>query len=276
MEFNKKKFHHLKHSLGKETMNISYTTSDGTTIEPVHKVKDLGTIMTPNLSFEPDIDEKTQKARQKMGWALRSFSSRDKLTLTTLYKSFVQPHLEYNSILTQPCLKADIAKLERVQKALTAKIYNVKSLNYWERLNTLRIYSLERRRDRFTIIYTWRIINNLAPNLPINPITSYTDGRRGHLCYIPKASPLAPPKAQKMRENSFAVKGPKLYNLLPSHLRNSSFDTIDAFKRQLDKFLSSIPDEPIIDDYKGRNAENSNSLLVMIPVQNRGKAKFCY
>jgi hypothetical protein len=35
---------------------------------------------------------------------------------------------------------------------------------YWERLQRLGLYSLQRRRDRYFILYTWKI-TEMVPNL---------------------------------------------------------------------------------------------------------------
>ena len=45
----------------------------------------------------------------------------------------------------------------------------------------LKLYSLQRRRDRYTIIYVWKILESIVPNLNI-PITCYSSIRRGRLC----------------------------------------------------------------------------------------------
>ena len=54
---------------------------------------------------------------------------------------------------------------------------------YHERLKSLGLYSLQRRRERYCIIYVWKIIEGLAPNFS-NPITSTFSGRRGRSCVI--------------------------------------------------------------------------------------------
>jgi hypothetical protein len=47
--------------------------------------------------------------------------------------------------------------------------------DYWTRLKTLKLYSLERRRERYTVLYMWKIIRGLVPNpgitTPWNPRT---------------------------------------------------------------------------------------------------------
>ena len=209
-----------------------------------------------------------------MGWALRTFASRDRNTIMTLYNSLIQPHLEYNTVLTNPKLKKDIAKIERVQKSTTHRIYSLKTTDYWGRLKSLKVYSLERRRERYAIIYTWKITQKLVPNLPTYPITTYIDRRKGRLCKIPTLKEKCPKKARTLREDSLAVRGPKLFNSLPADLRNLNSEKVSTFKRALDKFLVNIPDEPVIDTYAARNFENSNSLIVMIPSHNRQERRY--
>ena len=66
-------------------------------------------------------------------------------------------------------------------------------------------------------------------------------------------------------EGSFSVNGPKLFNSLPSHLRNMTGVSPQDFKRELDKFLGTVPDEPLTTGYTARRRAESNSLLHMIP-----------
>ena len=51
-----------------------------------------------------------------------------------------------------------------------------------------------------------------------------------------------------LREQSFQVSGPKLFNCLPKYLRNRSKVTKEEFKEELDQFLGKIPDQPKIGD----------------------------
>ena len=51
-------------------------------------------------------------------------------------------------------------------------------------------------------------------------------------------------KIQTLRENSFQVHAPKLFNSLPKQVRNKSKCSVDDFKAVLDDFLASVPDEP--------------------------------
>ena len=53
-------------------------------------------------------------------------------------------------------------------------------------------------------------------------------------------------RIQNLREKSFHISGPQLFNILPQNIRNMTKCSIDDFKLALDKFLSKIPDEPNI------------------------------
>ena len=53
-------------------------------------------------------------------------------------------------------------QLESVQRSFTNRMNSTSGLSYWQRLKHLNIYSLERRRERYFIIYTWKILNSLV------------------------------------------------------------------------------------------------------------------
>ena len=49
---------------------------------------------------------------------------------------------------------------------------------------------------------------------------------------------------QTLREDSFQVNGPRLFNSIPVNVRGMTRCNIDNFKFKLDKFLETVPDEP--------------------------------
>ena len=94
-----------------------------------------------------------------------------------------------------------------------------------------------------------------------------TNGRRGRLCSVKDTPLTAPAQVRRARESSLAVKGAKIFNLLPADVRNTTSDKVSTFKRVLDKYLANIPDEPTIEE-EGRAAE-TNSLFHQIPLSIR-------
>ena len=53
-------------------------------------------------------------------------------------------------------------KLEGVARAFTAKISGIEELDYWDRLVKLRMYSQERRRERYQLIFIWKLSQGLV------------------------------------------------------------------------------------------------------------------
>ena len=103
----------------------------------------------------------------------------------TLYKMLVIPLLEYCSVLWSPSSKGQIQSLESVQWSFLRKIRADNQDNYWVCLKKMKVYSLERRRERYRIIYIWKILENLVPN-PNGQINSTTNTRLGRFCSVPK------------------------------------------------------------------------------------------
>ena len=132
-------------------------------------------------------------------------------------------------------------------------------LNYWERLQTLRLYSVQRRRERYVILYVFKILHGLVPNCGL---LFQENSRTGLHAVVPIVKNTLPSHIRKLRSNSFTNVAPLLYNLLPTYLRRIFVekDPLSTFKRELDQVLNTVlPDEPTIPGLT-RNAK-SNSLV---------------
>ena len=186
--------------------------------------------------------------------------------MLTLWKSLVMPILDYCSQLWSPTMKGEIQQIEEIQKNFTRKIHMRDRGDYWHRLASLRLYSLERRRERYRIIYVWKIMEGLVPNLNTNPIHHTTSLRNGRMCVIPKSSNNVPSRIQSLREGSLSVHGARLFNALPVRLRNMKGLSLPKFKKELDDYLRTVPDEPQCCGYTANRRAASNSVLHMAAI----------
>ena len=187
-------------------------------------------------------------------WVLSAFKARDRVTMLTLFKSMVRSHLEYCCPLWNSRKVADIQLLESVQRTFTSRILGVQHLDYWSRLKALKLMSLQRRRERYVIIHMWKVLNGYCPN-DLN-IKFAAPSRHGVKAQVPSLKHSSSSRNQSLRDDSFAVIGPRLWNLIPGHLHVVA-DPMQ-FKIELTKFLNTIPDKPPVSGYK---TANSNSLL---------------
>ena len=103
------------------------------------------------------------------------------------------------------------------------------------------MYSLQRRRERYRIIYTWKIIEGLVPNFGLN---ASINERLGRFVEIEKLNKNASCRIKTLKEKSFKINGPRLFNCLPMEIRNLTKCSVDDFKEKLDKFLGNVQDEP--------------------------------
>ena len=244
MIFNGKKFEMLRYGKNSDIkMNTNYFSPNyEDIIEVKENLRDLGVIMSDNASFKNHIYKVCSAVKQKSSWILRTFNNRETSFMKFMWKTLVQGHVDYCSQLYMPTQASEMLLLENLQKSYTKRIPEVRSMNYWQRLVHLRMYSQQRRLERYRIMYTWKILEQLVPNCGLETATS---DRRGRQVLIPKLK--GSPAIRSLREQSFQVNGPKLFNCLPPSIRNLSGITIDEFKIKLDQFLSKIPDEPNVE-----------------------------
>ena len=258
MIFNGEKFELIRYSVSRVPVPFTYITISGLPIKEADNIKDLGVVMSNNARFDEQISSISTRARKQVGWILRVFSARDRQPMMTLFKSLILPLLEYCCQLWSPSPDSigQIRALEQIQRNFTSRITGLQNANYWERLKLLKLYSLERRRERYAIIYTWKIIMGLVPNFKEGlAVQTFDGGRRGTQCHIPSRIRDAAQRIDTMRENSLPIRGPNLFNILPPEV-NSYTGELEGFKNKLDKFLSTIPDQPSLPQYhqpSGRN-----------------------
>jgi len=266
MEFNSEKFECLRYGNNAEIKeSTSYYSNTGSVIEEKEFVKDLGVIMSNNGGFTTHIDKVVQTTNSLVGWILRTFKTRDVQTMLTLWKTLCLSKLDYCSQLWSPTKKGDIQKIEMVQRSFLRKIEGMNLLTYWNQLRTLKLYSLERRRERYIIIYVWKILEGLCPNFQQDGgVSSYKNKRRGRFCKVPLVSNGASEKIKNLRYSGFSIKATKLFNCMPPSIRNMELCSVEQFKRALDNFLSRVPDQPQISGYTSARIAESNSLTDMV------------
>ena len=119
-------------------------------------VKYLGILATNDLLFKEHISKIINSSRIVMGMLLRTFSIREKDPMIKMFNTYIKSRLEYCCIVWSPVQQNYINELEKVQKTFTSKIKDKEDLDYYKRLKELKLYSLERRRDKYFIIYGWQ------------------------------------------------------------------------------------------------------------------------
>ena len=262
MHFNGDKFECLRFWPGSgEPPEYQYQGPDGSEIEVKKDLRDLGVQISSDLSFKLHVEKTVAAASKLSGWGLRTFRRRNKTVMKCIWKSLIQPKIDYCSQLWSPGDQESINKLESVQRFFTSKVDSMGELGYWERLQKLQLYSQERRRERYMVIFLWKISQGLVKGYDVSFSSTERRGRTIVPSTVVRTSPSA---VRRARESSLGVKGANIFNLLPAALRNLNSKHVDTFKTSLDAFLKNVPDQPTVGG-QARAAE-TNSLLHQIPM----------
>ena len=241
MFFNAQKFNYVSFSPNKySSLSNVYINPEYNIISPSSNVLALDVYMSSNCTFDFHVASVYKRCSNLTGWILRTFNTRETITMMTLFKSLVLSRLDYASQLWSPHLLKSIYLIEKVQRSFTKHITGIKNKPYDERLKLLNLYSVQRRRDRYQIIYLWKIIEGLVPNLS-TPITCTYSERRGRSCVV---SHVNMGRLGTLSYNSFRWRSIRMFNKLPKYVRIVSSCSIDKFKSQLDKHLRNIVDLP--------------------------------
>ena len=166
-------------------------------------------LVTAHLIF---IYSLSKKCANLSGWILRTFYTRDYITLLTLFKSIVLTRLDYSSQLWSPFLIKHITQLERIQWSFTKHITWMHDISYHERMKSLELYSLQRR-ERYCIIYNLKIVEGLAPNFSNLFTNTFSE-----LSYV--ISHVNVGCVGTLSYNSFRWRSIRLFNSLPMDLRS--------------------------------------------------------
>lgn len=275
MELNQRKFELLIHSSSVNPFShelpfwpelYNYEVANSYIVQPSDCLRDLGVIVTSDLSWSTHISSLIVKARGILHWSLSVFKSRDREVMLTLYKSLVRSNLEYCSPLWNPSKICDIEHVEGVQREFTRRIDGYQNMSYWERLDKLGLWSLQRRRERFILLTMWKILNKIVPN----PNVAFRPpSRLGIQAIIPPINTRGRAANRTTYDGSFFVRGPILWNCLPSDL--TTIQTMSQFKKKLDILINSLPDNPPV---SGCTRAHNNSLPEVLSLRriNQGQS----
>ena len=207
---------------------------NGETLASHSSQRDLGVLISDNCQPGNQCALAAKKANQILGQINRAFSCKTKDIMLQIFKVFVRPHLEYAVTAWSPWLKKDIDILEKIQHRATRRMSDIRG-TYLERLEQLGLTTLESRRIRGDAIEVYKHVRGFLDTdkdaLFKTAITDQPKTRHQH-----SFMPLKIPRANlDLRKNFFSVRGARLWNSLPSTVRNST--SVNKFKNAYDAYV---------------------------------------
>lgn len=207
----------------KNTIKKSYYLA-GQVLESANQTKDLGVLVTTDLSWNTHIEYMCAKTNKLLGLVKRVCCHiRDPATrhVQLLYCTLVRPRLEYASNLWSPHTAKHVALIENIQRRATKFILNYppSDVSYTERLKTLNLLPLEHRREinDLTLLYKIRteIISVNFSNLLIPTTSRYSTRNFDPANYRPLLH-----HKQNYYRKSYFPRAIALWNGLPTNFKN--------------------------------------------------------
>ena len=180
MIFNSKKF---SSNVSAYIISNLYIDPAINLIGPSTHVLDLGVSMSSNCTFDFHISNLYNRCSNLARWILRTFTMRDSQVMLTLYTSLVMSRLDYAYQLWSPYVLKHVYLIKTVLRTFTKHIIGMRYLSYRKCLEVRKLYSPQGMRERYSIIYVWKIVDGLVPNLS-DPITCSFSDRRGRTCVV--------------------------------------------------------------------------------------------
>ena len=237
MEFSQSKCQVLL-VLRKKSQTLAQYELDGYRLECLPHMKDLGVIVSSDLTWSKHIEVIVAKANKTLGLIKRLLKDTSDLKVRkSLYCALVRPILEYACNLWSPYTVKHRQLIENVQRRATKFILNYpQDLKYAERLIKIKILPLEFRRDISDLCLVFKSRNGAITTDVNNFINSCKPGYKSKN-YDENNYNIIIKHKQDYFRNSFFIRSVELWNSLPSHLK--SLSTFSSFKGHLYKLYSA-------------------------------------
>ena len=179
--------------------------------------------------------------------------------MLTLLKILAVPQAEHGCIIWMPTSQNSVNLTESIQRRFTKMIdyfqfydnnlqMTITTISYHKWLKMLNIYSLQRRRERYGIIYIYKIIILLVPKPGLE--IHYNPRKKIKVTPKQNVSSASPACVKSLKNGNFFITGPQLYNSIPATFRELENDNegekqkVENFKKKLDEYLRTIRDVP--------------------------------
>ena len=218
---------HAKHVRKELNVNLR-----GTKLKQVDSVRYLGLIIDSKLRWDNHVKHLCKTLSYNVASLRRLSNTLNTTLLNTLYKSTIQPCIDYACSVWGNCSLKNRDLIRRIQKRaarIVSKQYGSRDVSVSALFKDLKWQSFETRRDYFLNMLMYRCIHGTAPIRLCNEIEMYFD-RHGLNTRNANSLNVVLPKPNTERfKQSFRYSGPNTWNSLHSDLQNAL--TLHSFKK---------------------------------------------
>ena len=206
---------------------------DGSPIQLQSSARDLGVEIDINLKFHSHIRTVANKAYGVSNNLLRGTICRTPEFMKSIFIAHIRPIIDYCSPIWNTGYIGDMILLESVQRRWTKLVDGLTELSYYDRLQSLSLFSIWGRLLRADLILVWKSLNNKSKSLTGLFTLSHNSRTRGHPFKLPTLR-----SNTDIRRRFFTNRVTTVWNNLSSATVMSS--SIEIFKSNLPKDLGDL------------------------------------
>lgn len=200
--------------------------------EKINRVKEfgyLGCVVDEKLNFNANADKVCKKMAKKISFMGRIGNKLDLQTKKILYKSIIEPHVNYCSTILY---LSNETQLERIQKLQNRALRIILRENWRtsgrEMLQQLNWMSVRERIQLQVLLFIYKVINGMLPKYLENSFQS-SEGRI-HLTRSVTSEHLRLPLFRKSSsQRSLLYNGVKEFNKIPVDVRKSNLSNFKSY-----------------------------------------------
>lgn len=241
MKFNASKCKVLTVSRKKQPVSFNYQLGS-TNLLHVQREKDLGVVVTRNLSWDPHIHSVTTKANKLLGLLKRTCPLlTDVKVRRTLYLSLVKSQLCYASEVWSPPYFSQKVKIEQIQRRATRWILKARigDSTYNERLSALKLLPLCYDREIRDLIFFFKCLYGIS-DLNVHDYVSFVSHDRTRLSLNPTLMLNTPSCKTSTYQASYFNRIVKLWNSVCKVAPPKLFSSVAVFKSFLFRHYSEL------------------------------------
>ena len=204
----------------------------GTKLKQVDSVRYLGLTIDSKLTWDNHVKHLCKNLSYKVASLRRLSNTLNTTLLNTLYKSTIQPCIDYACSVWGNCSLKNRNLIRRIQKRaarIVSKQYGSRDVSVSALFKDLKWQSFETRRDYFLNMLMYKCIHGTAPLRLCNEIEMYFDRHGLNTRNASSLNVVLPKPNTEMFKQSFRYSGANIWNSLHNALQNAT--TLPSFKR---------------------------------------------
>ena len=191
----------------------------------------LGLKIDKNLTWNKYVNSLCNQLSSKVWFLSRLRKFLPFESLVQIYKSYIQPKIDYAITVWGYCNESNMNKIQRMQNRAVRAIYNnydYVNVRGTELVSIMNVMNVRQRRDYFMSLLVFKCLHGLAPEYLCNEIIMAIEARDRLGRNVNENDLYVPYVDVNCTKNAFSHRGPLLWNNLENHMKECT--NINDFK----------------------------------------------